>query len=511
MNTTHAGVVQYWHTPFGRVQNSSLHANQKDVISMERDGSLRIHIASPHHSGLYYCLLLAGGQTTLTPYLLTASSSQDHAVEHRRVVRSILGGHAEERNVAVVSDGVFAAAVAASVVVTFLVGFSSGALSRTLLDRCVNWVRSLGQERRNHGETVSVAFRKDVEQEDEDYPASTTSVTMENVSPSPPAKPQRSFRGKHHEETAYLEGCYQGRGEEGRERGGEEGREGGGEEGRERGGEEGRERGGEEVRERRGEEGREVGGSTDGKEKSRRVGEEKRSDSEEGREGKEGRNESDREEGREGKEGRNESDREEGREGKEGRNESDREEGREGKEGRNESDREEGRRESEEGREGKEGRTECKETESDGKIEEGGFRGDSSSDSEEGSVGVREGEGGVERQGSAGEERCSPPRPARQSRVIRLYQYDEEGHRYSHLPNPVPMERTSPAPQAKQRSLSLTRLNTIMAAATASPMDPQNPLGRDSDPQDSDPEERDTASPASPSQGQERPVFQLEI
>ncbi|XP_064830792.1 uncharacterized protein LOC135546363 isoform X2 [Oncorhynchus masou masou] len=398
MNTTHAGVVQYWHTPFGRVQNSSLNANQKDVISMQRDGSLRIHIASPHHSGLYYCLLLAGGQTTLTPYLLTASSSQDHAVEHRRAVRSILGGHAEERNVAVVSDGVFAAAVAASVVVTFLVGFSSGALSRTLLDRCVNWVRSLGQERRNHGETVSVAFRKDVEQDDEDYPASTTSVTMENVSPSPPAKPQRSFRGKHHEETAYLEGCYQGRGEEGRERRGEEGRERRGEEGRERGEEEGRERGGED--------GREVGGSTDGKEKSRGVGEEERSDSEEGREGKEGRNEIDREEGRReseegrgGKEGRNESDREEGRreseegrEGKERRNESDREEGREGKEGRNESDREKGRRASEKGREGKEGRTECKKTESEGKIEEGGFRGDSSSDSEEGSVGVREGE-----------------------------------------------------------------------------------------------------------------------
>lgn len=194
MNTTHAGVVQYWHTPFGRVQNSSLHANQKDVVAMQRDGSLRIHIASPHHSGLYYCLLLAGGQTTLTPYLLTASSPQDHAVEHRRAVRSILGGHREERDVAVVSDGVFAAAVTASVVVTFLVGFSSGALSRTLLDRCVNWVRSLGQERRNHGETVSVAFRQDVEQEDDS--ASTTSIIMDKVSPSPPAKTQRGFRGK---------------------------------------------------------------------------------------------------------------------------------------------------------------------------------------------------------------------------------------------------------------------------------------------------------------------------
>ncbi|XP_045071893.1 uncharacterized protein LOC123485081 [Coregonus clupeaformis] len=409
MNTTHTGVVQYWQTPFGRVL-SSLHANQKDVVAMQRDGSLRIHIASPHHSGLYYCVLLAGGQTTLTSYLLslrTASSRQDPVLEPRRTVRSVLGDHGDERDVPVVSDGAFAAAVTASVVVTFLVGLSSGALSRPLLDRCVNWVRSLGQGRRNHGETVSVAFRKDVEQEDEDDSASTTSVTMDKVSPSPPAKPQRSFRGKRHEEnTAYLEGCDQGRGEEGREGGGEEGME--------------------------------VGDSTDGKERSRREGEE-------------------------------------------------------------------GRRESEEGREGEEGRTECKERrkESKGEVEEGGSRGDSSSDSEQGSVGARQ--GGEVRQGE-GEEMCSPPQPARRSRVIRLYQYDEEGHRYGHLPNPSPMECTSPAPRAKQRSLSLTRLNTIMAAATASPLDPQSPPGRDSDP-----DERDTASPASPSQGQEKPVFQLEM
>ncbi|CAB1347840.1 unnamed protein product, partial [Coregonus sp. 'balchen'] len=390
MNTTHTGVVQYWQTPFGRVL-SSLHANQKDVVAMQRDGSLRIHIASPHHSGLYYCVLLAGGQTTLTSYLLTASSRQDPVLEPRRTVRSVLGDHGDERDVPVVSDGVFAAAVTASVVVTFLVGLSSGALSRPLLD--------------------SVAFRKDVEQEDEDDSASTTSVTMDKVSPSPPAKPQRSFRGKRHEEnTAYLEGCDQGRGEEGREGGGEEGME--------------------------------VGDSTDGKERSRREGEEERSDSEEGREGKEGRNE---------------------------------------------SVREEGRRESEEGREGEEGRTECKERrkESKGEVEEGGSRGDSSSDSEQGSVGARQ--GGEVRQGE-GEEMCSPPQPARRSRVIRLYQYDEEGHRYGHLPNPSPMECTSPAPRAKQRSLSLTRLNTIMAAATASPLDPQSPPGRDSDP-----DERDTA------------------
>ncbi|CAL8347911.1 unnamed protein product [Arctogadus glacialis] len=57
----------------------------------------------------------------------------------------------------------------------------------------------------------------------------------------------------------------------------------------------------------------------------------------------------------------------------------------------------------------------------------------------------------------------------RRSRVIRLYQYDDEGQRYSHLPSPASIE-LDPAPRLKQRSLSLTRLRSIMAAATAGPL-----------------------------------------
>lgn len=63
-----------------------------------------------------------------------------------------------------------------------------------------------------------------------------------------------------------------------------------------------------------------------------------------------------------------------------------------------------------------------------------------------------------------------PPRPARPSRVIRLYQYDEEGQRYSHVPQPPPDE-PGPAPRLQQRSISLTRLSAIMAAASAGPLD----------------------------------------
>lgn len=64
----------------------------------------------------------------------------------------------------------------------------------------------------------------------------------------------------------------------------------------------------------------------------------------------------------------------------------------------------------------------------------------------------------------------SPPRPARRSRVIRLYQYDEDGQRYGHLPDPGP-DAPLPAPRFKQRSVSLTRLSAIMAAASTGPLD----------------------------------------
>ncbi len=68
---------------------------------------------------------------------------------------------------------------------------------------------------------------------------------------------------------------------------------------------------------------------------------------------------------------------------------------------------------------------------------------------------------------TTGEPASSPPRPGR--RVIRLYQYDEDGQRYCHLPDPVPNE-PGPAPRLKQRSVSLSRLNAIMAAASAGPL-----------------------------------------
>lgn len=60
----------------------------------------------------------------------------------------------------------------------------------------------------------------------------------------------------------------------------------------------------------------------------------------------------------------------------------------------------------------------------------------------------------------------SPPQSGHHTRVIRLYQYDEEGRRYSHLPEPT-MNAPCPNLRPKHRSVSLTQLNAIMATASA--------------------------------------------
>ncbi|KAL2076570.1 hypothetical protein ACEWY4_027827 [Coilia grayii] len=56
----------------------------------------------------------------------------------------------------------------------------------------------------------------------------------------------------------------------------------------------------------------------------------------------------------------------------------------------------------------------------------------------------------------------APPRPARRSRVIKLYNYDEEGQPYSHIKEPE--GATESAPRPKQRTRSLNRLSAIMSS-----------------------------------------------
>lgn len=95
--------------------------------------------------------------------------------------------------------------------------------------------------------------------------------------------------------------------------------------------------------------------------------------------------------------------------------------------------------------------------EEDGQKEEAAGGGDSSTEPDESDGRTA---------GGHGEEASSQRCPAR--RVIRLYQYDEDGQRYGHLPEPTAHD---PGPAPRPRTRSLTRLGAIMAAASAGPPD----------------------------------------
>ncbi|KAF3847140.1 hypothetical protein F7725_020168 [Dissostichus mawsoni] len=108
-----------------------------DPVFMLHDGSLKVPNPSLLHRGLYYCLLQHTEGTALWPYELSVGQrSDEEEQEHSggeerdefRFRRDV--GSLEEMQ-AGVSDAHFAGAVAASVLLTFVVGFSAGALSMT--------------------------------------------------------------------------------------------------------------------------------------------------------------------------------------------------------------------------------------------------------------------------------------------------------------------------------------------------------------------------------------------
>lgn len=113
---------------------------------MHHDGSLVVPNTSSVHSGLYYCLLQHTEGITLWPYELHVSHTTQNNQEHSKYehpsscdafrFRRDAGSEAERQ--AGVSNGQFAGAVAASVLLTFVLGFSIGALSRT---HVLRWVQ----------------------------------------------------------------------------------------------------------------------------------------------------------------------------------------------------------------------------------------------------------------------------------------------------------------------------------------------------------------------------------
>ncbi|XP_039644453.1 uncharacterized protein LOC120551249 [Perca fluviatilis] len=213
---TDAGEVQYWHTPFGDVQPSGFHS-ELDPVFMHPDGSLALPNSSVLHSGLYYCLLQHAEGATLWPYQLHVGPEDLERPEYRQGDAFRFGrdvGSVEERQAADVSEGQFAAAVAASVLLTFVLGFSAGALARTHVLRCLGAVatrlrsprKRCQTDKRDHGSTgVTVTTLSATHGADQAFEMATTTTP-------PPNKPQRSFRQKRQEETtADLEGCDHGK------------------------------------------------------------------------------------------------------------------------------------------------------------------------------------------------------------------------------------------------------------------------------------------------------------
>ncbi|KAL3991398.1 C-C motif chemokine 3 [Sarotherodon galilaeus] len=433
------GVVQYWHTPFGDLHTPGSHS-KLDPVVMHHDGSLLVPNTSALHSGLYYCLLQHTEGTTLWPYELHVGHDGQNLQELGEYERSShcaafsfrRDAGSEEAKQAGVSAELFAGAVAASVLLTFVLGFSIGALSRTHVFRCLGAVRAKlrspkrGRKRQSdttdHRPEVSMTTLPPTNEN----PASENDQVVHNNSAtnlSPPAKPQRSFRHKREEDeppetTAYLEGCDYKEEKESRS-------------------------------------GRLYLIGEDG---------ESQSETDEDKHGSESREEK--------KEGRCAEDRNKGsdKELEEGKKES--RFGRlyligEDEESLSETDED---KHGSESREEKMGMVQEEEEavageEKDGETEISRDSEKSSFESEDEDTGGKNQE--VTNQGALPP---SPPRPARRSRVIRLYQYDEDGQRYGHLPDPGP-DAPLPAPRFKQRSVSLTRLSAIMAAASTGPLD----------------------------------------
>ncbi|XP_061917864.1 cilia- and flagella-associated protein 251-like [Entelurus aequoreus] len=199
-----AGVVAYWHTPFGHLQTPGFHA-RLDPVYMHHDGSLVVTKLSSLHEGLYYCLLRHDGGSTLFPYQL-CKRPEDVGQEHFRFRRE-LGSVAEEQEN--VSDRLLAGAVAASVLLTFVFGFSAGALSRRNVLRCWTGLTKIlpasspRQQRDLSDADITMATLSSMHNKMEQV---TDDETTSSLGSNPPAKPQRSFRERR-EAQAYWEAC----------------------------------------------------------------------------------------------------------------------------------------------------------------------------------------------------------------------------------------------------------------------------------------------------------------
>lgn len=120
---------QFWQTPFGLFDGCN-HQNKDPVDTC--NGTLRISRATSSHDGLYYCVRLNERSKTIVPYRVNIA-----AVKKRQRKTREAGVYSDT-----VSESHFTAAVASSVIVSFLVAFTLGAFSRSYVMKCLRTIRA---------------------------------------------------------------------------------------------------------------------------------------------------------------------------------------------------------------------------------------------------------------------------------------------------------------------------------------------------------------------------------
>lgn len=118
---------QFWQTPFGLFDGCN-HQHKEPVDTC--NGTLRISRATSSHDGLYYCVRLDEKSKAIVPYRVNIVKKRQRKTEEAGVYSDT------------VSESHFTAAVASSVIVSFLVAFTLGAFSRSYVMKCLETIRA---------------------------------------------------------------------------------------------------------------------------------------------------------------------------------------------------------------------------------------------------------------------------------------------------------------------------------------------------------------------------------
>ncbi|KAK9958647.1 hypothetical protein ABG768_010757 [Culter alburnus] len=122
---------QWWQTPFGLFDGCN-HQNKDPVETC--NGTLRILRATSSHDGLYICICQDKMSKTIVPYRVNVVGLNPNSNKQPRKTREVYAN--------TLSESHFVAAVASSVIVSFLVAFTLGAFSRSYVIKCLRTIRA---------------------------------------------------------------------------------------------------------------------------------------------------------------------------------------------------------------------------------------------------------------------------------------------------------------------------------------------------------------------------------